>query len=244
MRIKWTHPVLMAAALGLLAAACSGQSSAAETGVATLEDETAAPIGDAAAAETLADAEPEVDAEDAALAFSACMREQGIDFPDLAVDADGRLNLRAGFQGLDPQSEEFRTALGECRPLIEDAGFGGGQRAAIGENVEIQDALVEFSACIRDAGYDVGDLQLGGGGQGNAAGQADGNATDGDADGEGTPRGQGQRQGGFGNRNERLSAQLGLDYADADVAAAVDECAIVIEEAFTAAGVGQGGQRP
>ena len=242
MRTSWTPSVFAAlAATSLLAAACGGQSSAAGTGIATLEDETSAPIGDAAAAETLEDAETDVDAEEAALAFSACMRDEGLDFPDLAVDANGALNLRSGFEGVDRQSAEVQAALDTCRPLIEEAGFGGGQRAGIGENVEIQDALVSFSACIRDAGYDVGDVQLGGGpGQGGGQPPADGEA----ADGEGARRGQGAREGGFGDPNARFATQLGLDYEDPEVAAAVDGCASVIEEAFAAAGIGQGGQRP
>ncbi|NNE95915.1 MAG: hypothetical protein HKN24_07795 [Acidimicrobiales bacterium] len=240
MRSKWTPPIILAAAVGLLAAACSGQSSATGTGVASLQDEAGTPLGDAAAAETLEAAESELSPEDAALAFSACMRNEGVDFPDLAVDADGRLNLRSGFEGVDQQDEAVLTALETCRPLIEEAGFGGGQRASIGENVEIQDALVSFSACVRDAGYDVGDVQLGGpGGANQPPPEA---AADPDAADDAAPRGQGERQGGFGNRNERFATQLGLDYEDPDVAAVVDECAIIIEEAFTAAGVGQGGR--
>ncbi|MFW2383624.1 MAG: hypothetical protein ACN4GZ_17870 [Acidimicrobiales bacterium] len=227
-------------AVSLFAGACSASTSATE-GVATLEDSASGQIGDAAAAATLEDAEPVVDAEQAALDFSACMREEGVDFPDLGVNADGGLNLRQGFEGIDRRSDEVQAALETCRPLIEAAGFGGGRRAGIVENVEIQDALVEFSACLRDAGFDVGDLELGvppGAGGGQAQG-ADGAGAE-----DGEQRGQGRGQGGFGDRNARFADQLGLDYEDPDVAASVDGCATVIDDAFTAAGVGEPGERP
>jgi hypothetical protein len=115
-----------------------------------------------------------------------------------------------------------------CRPLLDSAGFGGGGRAAIGENVEIQDAFVEFTECVRDGGYDVGDLTFGA-----PAGQP---PADGEGDGEG--RGQGQRQQGFGDRSGRWAQQLGLDYEDPAVAEVIDGCIPIIDEAFTNAGVG------
>ncbi len=224
--------ILALLAILLIAGACSTDSAADESGVASLESDSGTPLGDAAAARTLDGATQEVDPEEVALEFSACMREEGVDFPDLGVDADGRLNLRSGFEGLDPRSDEFRSAMDICQPIIESAGFGAGGRAAIGENVEIQDALVEFSACVRDGGYDVGDLNLGGPGNGGQA-PADGEQGD-------EPRGQGQGQGGFGDRTARFADQLGLDFEDPEVAAVIDGCMPVIDEAFTAAGIGQG----
>jgi len=224
--------ILALVAIVLVAGACSNDSAADESGVASLESESGTPLGDAAAAETLDDASQDVDPEEAALEFSACMREEGLEFPDLGVDADGRLNLRSGFEGLDPRSDEFRSAMDVCQPIIESAGFGAGGRAAIGENVEIQDALVEFSACVRDGGYDVGDLSLGGPGPGNEP-PADGGEGD-------EPRGQGQGQGGFGDRSARIADQLGLDVEDPQVSAVIDGCMPIIDEAFTAAGIGQG----
>lgn len=216
----------------LVAGACSADSAADEIGVASLESDSGVALGDAAAAETLDDSTEEADPEEAALEFSSCMREEGLDFPDLAVDAEGRLDLRSGFEGLDPRSDEFRSAMDVCQPIIASAGFGAGGRAALGENVEIQDALIEFSACVRDGGYDVGDLTLGG----------PGNAAEPPADGEAgnEQRGQGEGQGGFGDRSARLADQLGLDVEDPEVAAIIDGCMPIIDEAFTAAGIGQG----
>lgn len=225
------------AAIALLLGACSsGESDAAADGVATLEGDETSGIGDGAEASTLDDAGEELSSEEIALAFSACMRDEGLDFPDVGIDAEGGIELREGFAEIDRGSEDFQTAMGICQPLIADAGFGGGDRAGVGDNVEIQDALVEFSDCIRGEGFDVGDVTLGGqnaGGQ-NAAGQ---NAGDAAADGGG--RGGGQRQEGFGDPSERLAQQLGLDLEDAEVAAAIDTCSPVLEAAFAEQGVGQ-----
>ncbi|SDU59667.1 hypothetical protein [Jiangella alkaliphila] len=61
-------------------------------------------------------------------AFTACMRENGIDMPDPA--ADGGLSMP---EGVDPQSAEFQTAMTTCQPELNGApirigpGPGGGQ---------------------------------------------------------------------------------------------------------------------
>lgn len=227
--------LVVLATFGLLVAACGGGPEDASDGVATLEDEASQPIGDAAAAETLADAEPDLSAEDVALEFTQCLRDQGVDVADVGVDAEGRIQLGDAFQSVDRQDASFQAAIDVCQPLLESVGFGQGGRAAIGENVEVADALVEFSQCIRDAGYDVGDLELGG-----APGQGDQPPAGGE--GDGAARGQGQRQGGFGDRSARFVNQLGLDTEDPDVAATIEACTPIIDAAFSAAGVGQPAQ--
>lgn len=213
----------------LVASACGAGSDPAEEGVASLAVDAGPSIGEAAGTDSPA----ELDADEAALEFSECMRAEGVDFPDIAVDAEGRLDLRSGFDEMDRGSDDFLAAMEVCRPLIEQVGFGAGGRAAIGENVEIQDALVEFSACVRDAGYDVGDLELGVPGQGQGQGGGEGETLP--AGG----RGQGQGQDGFGDRSARFAEQLGLDYEDPEVAIVIDDCMTVVDEAFSAAGVGR-----
>ena len=222
---------LLAGAALLIAACDSGESST--EGIASLAPADEKQAGDAAAAETVADptAAEEVDPEQAALQFSACMREEGLDFPDLAVDADGRLDLRSNVEGLNPQNQEFREAMTACREHLDGAGFGGGGRAALAENVEVQDAFVAFSQCVRDAGYDVGDLTLGPPG---GAPPREGDANEGQGDRQ---RGEGQRQGGFGDRSDRIANQLGLDPDDPDVVTALDGCMPILDQALANAGV-------
>ena len=237
------------AALSLAFAACGtagasdpDQALADTDEVATLADTSDAATGDSDAdgdAETTSDATP----EEAALAFSQCMRDEGVDFPDLAVDAEGNINLREGFANVDRNDDSFRDAREACQDELAAGGFGGGNRREALESPEIQDALVEFSDCVRDQGYDVGDLTLGqGNGPGqNNDGQGQANAEQADAAGEEAESNQppqGQREGGFGNRTNRFAQQLGLDPEDPEVIAAIEVCTSIIEDAFTNAGVG------
>ena len=222
------------ALVALLGAACSSTSDdAADDGVATLEVDAA---GDAAAAQT-SEESPELSTDEAALEFSSCMRDNGVSFPDLAIGADGNIQMRESMQAADPgpRTEEFRTAMDVCRPFLESAGFGGA-RAALTDNVEVADALVAFSECVRDAGYDVGDLALGGPGQGGGQGQApaEGQAGQPEPNAEG-----GQRQGGFGDISERFASQLGLDPEDPEVIATMETCSPIVTEALAAAGLGR-----
>lgn len=230
--------LLACTALVLLLAGCGNDSDEAESQVATLVSDDDG-LGDAADAATRADAETTEDLapDEAALEFSQCMRDEGLDFPDLAVDAEGNIDLRAAFQSVDPQQEGFREAADSCRTVLDQAGFGGGARQAI-ESPEVQDALLDFSACVREGGYDVGDLTLGGPGGGAGGGGQGQGAQDQDADGEAQAGGggqAGQRQGGFGNRGARFADQLGLDYEDPAVQETIDGCMDIIEEAFTSA---------
>jgi hypothetical protein len=62
--------------------------------------------------------------------FATCMREQGIDMPD--PNADGGITFGKGgddgpsSNGIDPTSDEFKTAEEACRPILGDFGPGGG----------------------------------------------------------------------------------------------------------------------
>lgn len=220
---------LIASALVLVAAACGSSGS---DDVASLVSNDVATLSGAADAATIPDEdEPETSPEAAALAFSQCMRDEGIDFPDLAIDAEGNIQLREGFTAVDRSDESVREALQTCQPELAAGGFGGGRRAAL-QSPEVQDGLVAFSDCIRDEGFDVGDLTLGQG-PGAPGGQQPGQGGDGDGPAAG------QRQGGFGNPSNRIAQQLGLDLDDPVVEAALDTCSPILEDVF--AGLGGGG---
>lgn len=226
------------AAFCLLAAACGG-GDAADAGVATLEDNDVATLTDSADAAVVPDEDaPETDPEEAALSFSQCMRDEGIDFPDLSVDAEGNIDLREGFQDVDRGDESFREAMDVCQDELAAGGFGGGRQEAL-ESPELQDGLILFSDCVRDEGFDVGDLTLGQGPGAGNAGANTGQPADGTEDGAegGDGPAQGQREGGFGNRTARIAEQLGLDPEDPAVIEVLDLCNPILEEAFTAAGV-------
>jgi len=122
----------------LIAAACS--SGEADTGVASLTTDAAA----SAAATT----EP-VNDEQALIAFSACMREQGVDFPDPVVGTDGYPR----FEFSDPESAD-RDALfeagKECMDLIDGVVLG----LPDFDTAEFSDTFLEYASCMRDHGFE------------------------------------------------------------------------------------------
>ena len=233
MSIRFPIPFVPSAATVFVAAvfvtACSPDGDGAAVGIATLEDVAGAEVEDGEVAVALTP-------DEAALAFSECMRAEGVDIADIGVDADGNLNLRETFRDLvvDFGDEELAAARELCFPLLEGVAFGGGRpRAGLADNPEVQDALLEFTDCIRDEGFDVGDITFGFGGPG-------GPGQGGTPPGDGTPpeRGRGQGRGGFGDPNGRLARLLGLDPEDPAVVDALEVCGPIVDAAFSAAGFG------
>lgn len=239
-------PFAAAALCGALALSACGSGSTAEAdtddGLATLETSNSNDADADATAGAVAAADGVASADEAALALSECLRGEGLDVPDIGVDADGNIDLRGAFQELGPGDDSFREAMDVCGDVLEGIEFGGGRGGGggIADNTEIQDALLEFSACIRTEGFeDIADLTLGG--QGGQPGAAAGDEATTDADGEAPGPGRGQREGGFGDPNARFAEQLGLDPEDPDVIAALDVCSPIIDQAFSDAGVGDRG---
>jgi len=153
-------------ALTLVAVACGGSESS--IGVASLDDSTATTVPVEAE-----DGDGDVDIEEAALAFTECLREQGLDVEDPDFDGEGGLNFSFGEgvrsgpgedgAGAGP-SEEFQAALEVCGELLE----GLGQRFERPDISEIEDNLLAFAECMRDNGVDVADPDLSGGAGGPA----------------------------------------------------------------------------
>lgn len=238
MNNKW----FVAVAVCFFLTACGSSVENGESGdsedddeVATLIDDEVVSLSDAAEAAESSDldqsADATVDPEQAALAFSQCMRDEGIDFPDVGIDAEGNVNLRESFEGLE-RDDDLRAAREACQEHIEAGGFGGrGDREAARAGIE--EGLIAFTDCIRDEGFDVGDITLGGGqGQNQQQDQAQ-NQTEAEGDGQGQgQRQEGERERGFGNRQARLVEQLGLDAEDPEVQAALDTCDPFLQEAF------------
>jgi len=156
--------LVVVAALALFVAACSGSGSG---GVASL-DETA---DDAAIVEDgVSSSESD---EDMILAFSACMRENGVEgFEDPDFNADGSLGFRGGGGDLgDVDRETMRAAFEACQEHLEGLALGPGSI----DFTEIEDRLLEFSTCMRENGYDMPDPDFsnfgaGGGGGGEPFG--------------------------------------------------------------------------
>jgi hypothetical protein len=134
----------------LLLPACGGDDAQAE-GVASIDD---------LSTETTAVPAPSVDDElsvdeEKVLEFAACMREQGIDFPDPVVDSDGNVgfDLMALRELADVDRTEVEAAFEPCAVLLEGVNFGFDRFF----DAEFQDDLVAFSACMRANGFDMPD---------------------------------------------------------------------------------------
>ena len=144
-----------AAALAIVAAACSTTGSEPDQGVASLETTDTAPV---TAVEDQTGSQQSD--EEVALAFAQCLRDEGIDVDDPTVDSSGNirpprmrdiLNATAGLT-----LEEINTARDACMPLLDGITFGF-------ENVdptEREDRLLAFAACMRENGYNLPDPDL------------------------------------------------------------------------------------
>ena len=141
--------------------------------------------GDGAGQEDLTD-------EERLLRFADCMRDNGVDFPDPTVDADGsvQFGFRPGAGGGDELRElgrdpDLPTAREACEGLLEGLSFGPGSGNF--DTTELQDTLLEFAQCMRDNGVDMGDPDLsnfgpGGGDDGPGGGPFGGAIDFGDPD--------------------------------------------------------------
>lgn len=93
------------------------------------------------------------DREEALLAFTECMREQGVDLPDPQT-GEGERGLRI----VHPESsgvgrEELDKAREACAEHLE----GTFQEHSAEERAEFQDRAVEFAQCMRSNGIDMPD---------------------------------------------------------------------------------------
>ena len=127
-----------------------------------IDEEFAEPDDLAAVPEDLSD-------EERLLAFAECMRENGVDFPDPVVEADGTVTFGfrpgggAGAAGLQELREVGRdpdlpAARDVCGGMLEGLAFGPGQGGF--DLIELQDTLLAFAQCMRDHGVDMGDPDL------------------------------------------------------------------------------------
>ena len=149
MRQRWSVVITLL----VVAAACGGGDDSSE-GVLSLQDD------DSAAMTTTT----RLDSDEAVLEVTRCMRDRGIDVPDIGITADGQLDLRPGdLVGIDVESEAFREAFTSCIAVFQ---LSGGFDVSLDPELEalFQDQLQEFSQCMRENGVtDFPDPQTGSG---------------------------------------------------------------------------------
>ncbi|MGJ7442166.1 hypothetical protein [Aquipuribacter sp. MA13-6] len=171
--------------VAFLLTGCGG-SGEDDPGVASLDQPSGGAADDTSAggSSTPADVEAEL------LAYVECLRGEGLDVPDPTVDAEGDLQMGgpgaggggpggggaggggAGGGGGGPAGdpEAFQAAMEVCGDVPEGAVGGPGEV----DSAEFEDAALAFAECMREAGIDVGDPDLGGGGPGAGGGGGDG----------------------------------------------------------------------
>ncbi|HVX31781.1 MAG TPA: hypothetical protein VHA80_01465 [Solirubrobacterales bacterium] len=64
--------------------------------------------------------------KEAALAFSRCMREHGVNMPDPQFDGQGKVAMKIEKGGLDPSSPAFEEAQEACREKVPGGPVIGG----------------------------------------------------------------------------------------------------------------------
>jgi hypothetical protein len=157
-----THMRRLAAVLvlGGLLAGCGGGGGDDDDGVASVDESAAADEstededGDGAGGGSV----DETEMQDAALEYAQCMRDHGIDMPD-PVFQDGGMSIGFGpDSGADPESEEFKAAEEECRPILEEA--RPDVQLSPEQQAEMQDKLTAMAECMRARGHDMPDPQV------------------------------------------------------------------------------------
>ncbi|CAN5618736.1 hypothetical protein BH10CHL1_BH10CHL1_28620 [soil metagenome] len=126
----------------LLIGALAACTRATDAGIPSARESQATSSGEANSAqvETTPAAK---DPQDAALAYSRCMREHGVsNFPD--ADAEGRILIPLG--SIDPDAAVFREAGDACRDLAPE-GWGDTQ-----EDPGDAEVMLKFTRCMRENG--------------------------------------------------------------------------------------------
>ena len=140
-----TIVTLVGAATIMLSIACGSDTA----GVASLERVESTPV-----VRPTEDSPREiVEGEAEVMAFTQCMRDQGIEVKDPVVDADGNLQRPEPIEGAQLTIEDLRPAFEACQQHLEGMTFGR-ERPDVSE---IVDQLIELTSCLRDKGYEVDD---------------------------------------------------------------------------------------
>jgi len=148
MRAKRTLPGLLI--LLVMLASCGSNSEEDPTdSIATLESTSPSVVDTTSSSES-----PSL--EEVTLDFTDCMRDSGIDMPDITFDADGQPVISASVaEDLDLLDPEFQAALASCRTVFAEAGEGVELQLDPELIATLTDQLNEFSVCMRDNGVEM-----------------------------------------------------------------------------------------
>jgi len=142
--------------LALMAAACSDSGDSAE--IATLATDPA----NASQSDSEVGGDPVAQSEAAMLAFTQCLRDQGIDVDDPTMDADGNMqlppiNIEMPDAVADPDElpdmSEFEDMIAPCEEHLE----GVVSTFSSADTTEVEDKLLAYAECMRENGVDMPD---------------------------------------------------------------------------------------
>ena len=135
---------LIVVAIGILIlTACRSDSNDVATLGTTENTQVEAPNADTA--------DPVLDNEAMMMAFTQCLRDQGVDVVDPVIDSEGNVQKPEFAEGVDVKREDFGAAYEACAEHLEGFTFEK-KRFDVSELV---DQYVALAACLRDKGYDV-----------------------------------------------------------------------------------------
>lgn len=140
--------LILVAAIALVLAACGSDSADVPSLRTTGDTQVVEPTADAA--------DGLRDDEAAMMAFTECLRDQGIEVYDPVVDSEGNVEKPEFAEGVDPKREEFGAAWKACAEHLEGFTFGK-KRADVSDQVDQLDQFLVLATCLRDKGYDVDD---------------------------------------------------------------------------------------
>jgi hypothetical protein len=137
--------LILLTAMSLLLAACGSDSSDVPSLKATDDTQAVEP--------TAVVEEEHLDNEAMMMAFTECLRDQGLDVMDPVVDADGNVDKPELAEGVEWDKETMGAAWEACAEHLEGFTFEK-ERVDVSEQV---DQLVALATCLREKGYDVDD---------------------------------------------------------------------------------------
>ena len=103
------------------------------------------------------------DPEEALLAYTECMRDEGIDLPDPQTGGAGGGGMIVVDEQVDPGDERFQEAQATCGPIMEDA--MGDVEIDPEQEAEMREQMLAFAECMRDHGIEFPDPTFGEGGR-------------------------------------------------------------------------------
>lgn len=142
---------------GLVAGACS--DGATDSDIASLDAQGGNTSAQTANAES-------IPGEQAVLAFTACLRDEGLNIDDPAIDGEGNLVAptphAVAAETLDMAA--VHAAFDVCQGFLDNVAFGMSTEDLAGR----EDELLAFAVCMRENGYDMPDPDFSGEGHSGA----------------------------------------------------------------------------